>query len=76
VLPGIFYSAEDIETAVAETAHWRLVAFHLSRAGSTSGRHPLLDVPKTGIETEVRPYRLTDHVDGKSMASERDGFHQ
>lgn len=30
VLPGIFYAAEDIETAVAETAHWRLVAFSRS----------------------------------------------
>lgn len=30
VLPGIFYAAEDIETAIAETAHWRLVAFSRS----------------------------------------------
>jgi hypothetical protein len=30
VLPGIFYAAEDVETAVAETAHWRLVAFSRS----------------------------------------------
>lgn len=30
VLPGIFYAAEDIETAVAESAHWRLVAFSRS----------------------------------------------
>jgi hypothetical protein len=30
VLPGIFYAAEDVETAIAETAHWRLVAFSRS----------------------------------------------
>lgn len=38
VLPGIFYAAEDIETAVAETAHWRLVAF---------SRSPEFQRPKT-----------------------------
>jgi len=30
VLPGIFYSSENIETAVSEAAHWRLVAFSRS----------------------------------------------
>ena len=30
VLPGIFYASEDIETAVSEAAHWRLVAFSRS----------------------------------------------
>jgi len=30
VLPGIFYAFEDIETAVSEAAHWRLVAFSRS----------------------------------------------
>lgn len=29
-LPGIFYAAEDVETAVSETAYWRLVAFSRS----------------------------------------------
>lgn len=29
-LPGIFYTAEDVETAVSETAYWRLVAFSRS----------------------------------------------
>jgi hypothetical protein len=31
VLPGIFFAAEDVETALAETAYWRLVAFSRSR---------------------------------------------
>ncbi len=30
VLPGIFYASEEIETAVAETAYWRLMAFSRS----------------------------------------------
>lgn len=30
VLPGIFYASEDVETAVSEAAHWRLVAFSRS----------------------------------------------
>lgn len=30
VLPGIFYASEDIETAVSEAAHWRLIAFSRS----------------------------------------------
>lgn len=30
VLPGIFYAAEDIATAVAETAYWRLKGFSRS----------------------------------------------
>ncbi len=30
VLPGIFYAAETIDTAVTETAYWRLLAFSRS----------------------------------------------
>ena len=38
VLPGIFYASEDIETAVSEAAHWRLVAF---------SRSPGFQLPRT-----------------------------
>lgn len=39
VLPGIFYASEEIETAVAETAYWRLMAFSRS-AGFQLPRTP------------------------------------
>lgn len=38
VLPGIFYASEEIETAVAETAYWRLMTF---------SRTPGFQLPRT-----------------------------
>ena len=49
VLPGIFYAAEDIATAVAETAYWRLVAF----ARSPGFRRPRTPTPMSAFAVHV-----------------------
>ncbi len=49
VLPGIFYAAEDIATAVAETAYWRLVAF----ARSPGFRRPRTPTPMSAFAVLV-----------------------
>ena len=49
VLPGIFYAAEDIATAVAETAYWRLVAF----SRSPGFRRPRTPTPMSAFAVHV-----------------------
>ncbi|AYJ84828.1 RES domain-containing protein (plasmid) [Sphingomonas paeninsulae] len=48
--PGIFYASEHVETAVAETAYWRLLFFSRSpgfRPPTTVVEHSALTVPVT-----------------------------
>lgn len=49
MLPGIFYAAEDIATAVAETAYWRLVAF----ARSPGFQRPRTPTPMSAFAVHV-----------------------
>ncbi len=56
VLPGIFYAAEDIATAVAETAYWRLVAF----ARSPGFRRPRTPTPMSAFAVHVASDRTLD----------------
>lgn len=54
VRPGIFYASEEIETAVAETAYWRLMAF---------SRSPGFELPRT--PTPMSAFTVT--VDAKAV---------
>jgi hypothetical protein len=56
VLPGIFYAAEDIATAVAETAYWRLVAF----SRSPGFRRPRTLTPMSAFAVHVASDRTLD----------------
>lgn len=55
-LPGIFYAAEEVETAVAETAHWRLAAF----ARSPGFARPRGAVPMSAFSVAVDTARALD----------------
>ena len=48
-LPGILYASEGVETAVAETAHWRLVAF----ARSPGFLRPRTPTPMSAFSVRV-----------------------
>jgi hypothetical protein len=66
VLPGIFYASEAIETAVAEAAHWRMVAFSRS-----PGFHlPRTPTPMSAFSTVVTTDRLLDLLGG-ALAAQR-----
>ena len=56
VLPGIFYASEDIETAVTETAYWRLVAF----ARSPGFARPRTPTPMSAFSVAVDAPRSID----------------
>ena len=56
VLPGIFYASEDIETAVTETAYWRLVAF----ARSPGFARPRTPTPMSAFSIAVDAPRSID----------------
>ncbi|WEK44540.1 MAG: RES family NAD+ phosphorylase [Candidatus Sphingomonas colombiensis] len=56
VLPGIFYAAEDIATAVAETAYWRLIGFSRS-PGFVRPRTP---TPMSAFTVLARAERAID----------------
>lgn len=56
VLPGIFYAAEDVATAVAETAYWRLVAF----ARSPGFQRPRTPTPMSAFAVQVSTERALD----------------
>jgi hypothetical protein len=61
VLPGIFYAAEDVETAIAETAHWRLVAF----SRSPEFLRPRTPTPMSAFSVLVRTDRALDLAVGE-----------
>jgi hypothetical protein len=84
VLPGIFYAAEDVETAVAEAAHWRLVAFSRS-PGFQRPRPPMpmsafsvmvnaltaLDITAGGLGADVdRWTHSTDYSSTQQLAAD------
>lgn len=56
VLPGIFYASEDIETAVTETAYWRLAAF----ARSPGFVRPRTPTPMSAFSVAVDAPRSID----------------
>ncbi|MBI0477156.1 RES domain-containing protein [Sphingomonas sp. MA1305] len=56
VLPGILYAAEAIDTAVAETAYWRLVAF----ARSPGFQRPRTPTPMSAFAVRVTTARALD----------------
>ena len=64
VLPGIFYAAEDIETAVAETAHWRLVAF----SRSPDFQRPKTPTPMSAFSVMVVTNAALDLISGALAA--------
>ena len=64
VLPGIFYAAEDIETAVAETAHWRLVAF----SRSPEFQRPKTPTPMSAFSVMVETRAALDLTSGTLAA--------
>jgi hypothetical protein len=49
VLPGIFYAAEEVETAVAEAAYWRLLAF----SRSPRFQRPTTPTPMSAFSVQV-----------------------
>lgn len=55
-LPGILYASEEVETAVAETAHWRLVAF----ARSPGFLRPRTPTPMSAFSVRVDAARALD----------------
>lgn len=55
-LPGILYASEEVETAVAETAHWRLVAF----ARSPGFLRPRTPTPMSAFSVRVDTPRAID----------------
>ncbi len=61
VLPGIFYASEDIETAVSEAAHWRLVAF----TRSPGFRQPRTPTPMSAFSVMVEAVAALDLTAGK-----------
>jgi hypothetical protein len=66
VLPGIFYASEDVETAVIEAAHWRLVAF----SRSPGFQWPRTPTPMSAFSVMVRTERLLDLLEGE-LAKDR-----
>jgi hypothetical protein len=67
VLPGIFYSSEDIETAVTEAAYWRLVAFSRSpgfqRPRTPTPMSAFSVLVRAGVAIDLTVGALGDHVD-------------
>ena len=71
VLPGILYASEDIETAVTETAYWRLVAF----SRSPGFQRPRTPTPMSAFSVMVRTDRAIDLTVGVLAAREADWTH-
>jgi len=67
VLPGIFYASEDIETAVTETAYWRLVAF----SRSPGFQPPRTPTPMSAFSVMVDAPAALDLTDG-TLGADRD----
>jgi hypothetical protein len=67
VLPGIFYASEDVETAVTEAAHWRLVAF----SRSPGFQRPRTPTPMSAFSVLVRTERLLDLMVGELAEQEK-----
>lgn len=65
VLPGIFYASEAIETAVTETAYWRLVAF----SRSPGFERPRTPTPMSAFSVLVETARAIDLTCGVFAAS-------
>jgi hypothetical protein len=61
VLPGIFYASEDVETAVAETAYWRLMAF----SRSPGFQLPTTPTPMSAFSVAVDAEAALDLTSGK-----------
>ena len=61
VLPGIFYASEDIETAVSEAAHLRLVAF----SRSPGFQRPRTPTPMSAFSVMVDAKAALDLNNGK-----------
>jgi hypothetical protein len=59
-LPGIFYSSEDIETAVTEAAYWRLVGFALS----PGFQQPHTPTPMSAFSVMIEANIALDLTDG------------
>lgn len=55
-VPGILYASEEVETAVAETAHWRLVAF----ARSPGFLRPRTPTPMSAFSVRVETRAAID----------------
>jgi hypothetical protein len=68
VLPGILYASEDIETAVTESAYWRLVAFSRS-PGFTIPRTPM---PMSAFSVFVRTAKALDLTSGRLSKREKE----
>lgn len=64
VVPGIFYSSEDIETAVTEAAYWRLVAF----SRSPGFQQPRTPTPMSAFSVRVAASAALDLASGKFAA--------
>jgi hypothetical protein len=60
VLPGIFYAAETIETAVTETAYWRLLAF----SRSPGFLRPRTPTPMSAFSVKVDTPHALDLITG------------
>ena len=56
VLPGIFYASEDVATAVAETAYWRLKGF----SRSPGFLRPRTPTPMSAFSVRVEAARAID----------------
>lgn len=56
VVPGILYASEEIGTAIAETAYWRLIGF----ARSPGFQRPRTPTPMSAFSVMVRTARAID----------------
>lgn len=65
VLPGILYASEEIETAVAEAAYWRMYAF----SRSPGFRLPRTPTPMSAFSVLVRSEMMLDLNAGALAAS-------
>ncbi len=66
VVPGIFYASEDIETAVTEAAHWRLVAF----SRSPGFQRPRTPTPMSAFSVSVDAPVALDLMSGRFAVHE------
>lgn len=71
VLPGIFYASEEIETAVAEAAYWRMYAF----SRSPGFRLPRTPTPMSAFSVLVRSERMLDLHAGAFAARREEWTH-
>lgn len=60
IMPGIFYASEKVETAITETAYWRLLGF----SRSPGFQRPSTPTPMSAFAVKVETLRALDLTQG------------